>query len=102
MPGRDGTGPMGMGQITGRGAGPCGYPTFGVRFSNRAFGGYGSQRGFRRQFYETGIPGYLRNNYSGYIAGADERAYLTNQEMMLNQQIIQIKKRLAEMDDTDE
>jgi hypothetical protein len=102
MPGRDGTGPMGMGHMTGRGAGLCSYPAFGGRFQNRAFTGYGCQRGFLRQYYETGIPGYLRSNYSGNTPNEDERAYLTYQETMLYQQLKLVKGRLVELNDTDE
>ena len=44
MPGQDGTGPSGLGPLTGRGLGPCGC---GMR---RGFGrGYGRGFGFRRQ-----------------------------------------------------
>jgi hypothetical protein len=44
MPGQDGTGPLGLGPLTGRGLGPCGC---GMR---RGFGrGYGRDFGFRRQ-----------------------------------------------------
>jgi len=44
MPGQDGTGPLGLGPLTGRGFGPCGW---GIR---RGFGrGYGRGFGFRRQ-----------------------------------------------------
>jgi len=44
MPGQDGTGPLGLGPLTGRGLGPCGC---GMR---RGFGrGYGRGFGFRRQ-----------------------------------------------------
>ena len=38
MPGRNGTGPMGQGQVTGRGMGPCN--------GNRAYNGRGFGRGF--------------------------------------------------------
>ena len=44
MPNNDGTGPQGMGAMTGRGLGPCGC---GMR---RGFGyGFGRGFGFRRQ-----------------------------------------------------
>ena len=44
MPGQDGTGPSGLGPLTGRGLGPCGC---GMR---KGFGrGYGRGFGFRRQ-----------------------------------------------------
>jgi len=83
MPRGDGTGPMGMGPMTGRGAGYCaGSPTPG--FMNPMGGrlglGSGRGRGFRPYSYygrgrfsalpysgySAGYPGY---GYSGYGAG---------------------------------
>ena len=78
MPGGDGTGPGGMGPMTGRAAGYCaGYPTPG--FMNPVggrgffgggggFGGGGWGRGFggrgrRNRFYATGMPGWMRAGY---------------------------------------
>lgn len=102
MPRRDGTGPMGMGPMTGRGAGLCYNNAYAMRFQNRAVGGYGCQRGYRRQFNETGIPGYLRNSLSGNIPEMDEKTYLTNQEIVLSNQLKLVKERLADMDDSTE
>lgn len=66
MPGGDGTGPMGMGSMTGRAAGYCagygvpGYmnPVGGRGFWGRGRGGGG--RGWRNQFYATGLTGWQR------------------------------------------
>jgi hypothetical protein len=65
MPGGDRTGPMGMGPMTGRGAGYCaGFAVPG--FVNRVFGGgffgrgRGGGRGWRNMFYATGLPGWAR------------------------------------------
>lgn len=68
MPGGDGTGPTGMGPMTGRGAGYCaGFAMPG--FVNRGFGGGffgggrgrgGGGRGRRNMFYATGLPGWAR------------------------------------------
>jgi hypothetical protein len=75
MPGGDGTGPGGMGPMTGRAAGYCaGYPMPG--YMNPVFGrGYGFGRGFgfgrgggrgrRNRFYATGLTGWQRAAY-GY------------------------------------
>ncbi len=71
MPGGDGTGPGGMGPMTGRAAGYCaGYPVPG--FMNpvlgRGYGGWGGGgRGRRNWFYATGMPGWQRAAY-GYPA----------------------------------
>lgn len=64
MPWGDGTGPYGMGPMTGRGAGYCaGYPIPG--FMNpipgfRGFGWFGRGRGFRFWARVTGLPGWYR------------------------------------------
>jgi len=47
MPGRDGTGSVGVGSMTGRGMGCCAATGFGM----------GRARGFRRMYYMTGLPG---------------------------------------------
>ena len=73
MPGGDGTGPSGMGPMTGRAAGYCaGYPApgymnpvggrgYGGR--GRGFRGRGGGRGWRNQYYATGLPGWARAGY---------------------------------------
>jgi len=80
MPRGDGTGPAGMGPMTGRAAGYCaGYSTpgfanpYGGRYpggggrgmGRAAFGGRG--RGNRNWYYATGQPGWYRYNM-GYPA----------------------------------
>jgi Family of unknown function (DUF5320) len=52
MPGRDGTGPMGYGPMTGGRRGFCAgaYPSAGP----------GGGRGWRNQFYATGLTGWQR------------------------------------------
>lgn len=77
MPFGDGTGPAGMGSMTGRGAGFCaGYPVPGYAnpvpgggFYGRGFGGGG--RGRRNRFYATGLYGWQRAvpAYPAYAAG---------------------------------
>ena len=64
MPRGDGTGPMGMGPKTGRGAGFCaGYniPGTGNPLS-RAGCGMGGGRGHRNRFYATGLTRWQRGN----------------------------------------
>jgi len=79
MPAGDGTGPVGMGSMTGRGMGYCagysapGYANpwpagFGRRFSGRGFGaGFGRGRGNRFWARATGLPGWYRTG-AGYPA----------------------------------
>ena len=72
MPGGDGTGPGGMGPMTGRAAGYCaGYPVPGFMnpIPGRGFGGWGRGGGWgrRNMFYATGLTGWQRAA-SGYPA----------------------------------
>lgn len=68
MPGGDGTGPMGMGQRTGRGAGRCGGNS-SADFENaggrRSFQGSGGGRGWRNRFWAAGLTGCQRA-WSGF------------------------------------
>ena len=72
MPGGDGTGPAGMGPMTGRAAGYCagyGVPGFMNPIPGRGYGGWGRGGGWGRRnwFYATGMPGWQRAAY-GYPA----------------------------------
>ena len=68
MPGGDGTGPAGMGPMTGRAAGYCaGYsvPGYINPIGGRGFGAFGRGRGGggwgrRNWFYATGLTGWQR------------------------------------------
>jgi len=68
MPRGDGTGPTGMGQMTGRAVGFCaGYPRPGYMnpVGGRGYGGRGrgGGRGRRNWYYATGLPGWARTGY---------------------------------------
>lgn len=110
MPRGDKTGPMGMGPMTGRGAGYCnGFatpcyansPGFPER-SGRGFG-CGQGRGYRRMFYATGIPGWARYghpvNTGSNTAVFDEKTFLSNQAEFLNNQLKQVNKQLSELNE---
>ena len=118
MPRGDGTGPMGMGAMTGRAAGFCagfgtpGYANpapgrgFGMGFGRgRGFGGRGGGggRGYRHMFYATGLPGWLRSGGGGgrasYAAPTPtaERDYLKGVAESLQGQLDEIKKRLDDL-----
>jgi len=76
MPRGDRTGPMGMGPMTGRGAGYCaGYdvPGYMNPGPGRGYGygygmgggrGRGGGRGWRNWYYATGLPGWARAGYA--------------------------------------
>jgi len=126
MPAGDRTGPMGMGPMTGRGAGYCsgydapGYATPGPRWGlgwgrGRAGGwggGWGRGRGFRYGYRATGMPLWARHGYppaagpprAGYApfgapAGAeDEVAYLREQAEWLRESLEAITDRIEELE----
>jgi hypothetical protein len=114
MPGLDGTGPLGLGPMTGRGAGFCmGYAVpWGARYYGRG-AGMGFGRGFRRMYYATGLPGWARFGYPGYpqynnpvYMGydelvEDEKELLSRQAEYLEKELEQVKKRLAKFDEND-
>lgn len=74
MPRGDGTGPSGLGPMTGRGAGYCagyqvpGYmnPVGGRGFGGRGGWGRGGGHGWRHVYYATGVPGWARG---GWVPG---------------------------------
>jgi len=107
MPGRDGTGPLGAGPMTGRAMGNCavaagpGYANVapGRGFPGRGFGRGGGGRGWRHWYRATGLPGWIRFGWGEQAAPAAspsdaERSMLQGQAEMLQQQLDAIKKRL--------
>jgi len=121
MPAGDGTGPMGMGSRTGRGLGYCagygapGYaspaPGRGLGFGwgrgwGRGWGGGG--RGWRYQYYATGLPGWARAGYApgwgygayyGPTASAEQETdWLKGQAEALQRQLDAISQRLEELE----
>ena len=111
MPRGDGTGPLGLGPMTGRAAGYCaGYPVPGfLNLGVCGFGrGMGRGRGFRRMYYLTGLPGWARYGYGfpvqyyganvPYGQAYDEKEALKEQEEFLETQLKQVKERLKKFD----
>ena len=119
MPRGDGTGPMGMGAMSGRAAGYCagyGLPGFANPALGRGFGMgfgrgrgfYGGGRGWRHMFYATGLPGWMR--FGGYAASYGypatyqkpdpemEKQALKNQAEAMQSALDSINKRLSEID----
>jgi hypothetical protein len=78
MPRGDGTGPMGIGSMTGRGAGYC-------------------NPGNRRQFVGRGFPGFPRSRYNSELSQENEKVYLSNQEALLENQLKQVKEQLLDL-----
>ena len=113
MPGRDGTGPMGLGAMTGRGAGYCGGrgAAQGVgRGLGRGFrGGRGAGRGGhgrRNMFNATGLTGWQRAAVDAETAPAATVAPTADAEKQaveteigaMQSQLDAMKKRLAELE----
>ncbi len=106
MPGGDGTGPMGMGPLSGRGIRFCGgngAPGFVVRGGR--FGGRG--RGRRNMYYATGLTGQQRAAMgmqafggTGSIAAPSEEqqvSVLEQQAQILGRTLEQVNQRIAEI-----
>jgi hypothetical protein len=122
MPRGDGTGPAGMGPMTGRAAGFCtGYSVPGSMnpVSGRGYWGWGrgGGRGRRNWFYATGLPGWARTGYGLPAWGGTANPYayggapyapgLTAQQQMdglkaqaeyLEDSLDGIKKRMEELE----
>lgn len=113
MPRGDGTGPMGMGSMSGRAAGYCaGYGMAGVATvpaargtagfgPGRGFMGRGSRgggRGWRHWFYATGQPGWMRAGVYPRVDAGLEKQTLKNQAEALQSQLDSIKQRLSELE----
>ena len=99
MPGGNGTGPMGMGPMTGRGAGFA-----APGYANPTGRGFGRGRGFRQMFCATGMPGGSRfgarnPGRANFAYEADEKEFLKRQASFLENQLYDVKKRLDEFKD---
>ncbi len=113
MPAGDGTGPAGMGPMTGRAAGYCaGYSAPGYmnpvprgrmgygRGPGRGYG-YGFGRGFRWPVaYPANYRPYPDSNYA-YGSAESEAEYLENAANSLKAELDEIQKRLEDLKDKD-
>jgi len=105
MPRGDGTGPMGYGSMTGRGAGYCaGYATPG--YANDSFGmGMGRGRGFGRgrigHGYSSYMPyqGYYTNMGTYQVPVYNEKEVLVNQIEFFEKQLQQVRDQLKGFED---
>lgn len=87
MPGRNGTGPMGQGNMTGRGLGNCitfGIPALIGTVAGLGFG-FGRRRGFGRRFFNGN-------------ASSSELETLKNQEKQLENSLDEVKKRISDIE----
>ena len=97
MPGRDRTGPMGEGPLTGGGFGPCAEEGVFRPYAGRRTWGRGGGRGRgRRNWYRaTGLP--RRARFAPQVPQQDEAQALEQEAQWLNEQLEAIKGRLAEL-----
>jgi len=112
MPGGDGTGPMGMGPMTGRAFGLCagyGVPGYMNQIPRRGFGagpgcghgfGGGGGRGWQNIFHATGLPGWARVGvpYAATPAPEQELAVLKQQADHFGNALEDIRKRIQEIE----
>lgn len=107
MPRGDRTGPLGMGPMTGRGAGLCGgysnpgymnSPGGRLGGSGRCFTVFGGRgRGFRNWFYATGLPGWLRFGSESVTSKDDEMKFLKSHSEYLSGALEKVNAGLAEL-----
>ena len=85
MPGKDGTGPMGLGEKTGRGAGLCS-GTNAARYGTGSGSGLGYRHGFGR--------GLNRNIDIEQASTKTQKELLQDQKSILQNRIDRISKQL--------
>jgi hypothetical protein len=110
MPGRNGTGPQGMGPMTGRGMGVCSgnpqpYTGYGYGYGRGFGGGFARGMGYGRGLGFGG--GRFRGRFAGYPAGPvygtalsdpqSEKTYLEGEANAMQTALEQIKKRLDQL-----
>ncbi|HHW12946.1 MAG TPA: DUF5320 domain-containing protein [Firmicutes bacterium] len=106
MPKGDGTGPLGIGPMTGRGLGFCaGFGTSG--YVNPGFGagfgrGCGRGWGFRRIYGSMAAPGLGPAGFPVFGSEEAEKEYLNRQAKVLENQLEQVKKRLQKFSEEQE
>ncbi len=108
MPRGDGTGPMGIGPMTGRSAGYCagyGVPGYMNPYARRGFGrgfGRGSGRGMRRGWCYAGMPYPAVPASDPYgvwqVTPQQEREMLQQETKILEEQLSEIRKRIEELE----
>jgi len=108
MPRGDGTGPLGAGPMSGRGAGFCswfGMPDYGNAPPAYGYGmgfGRGGCRGWRNRFFARGFLGWMRpRGYAAPYQKPDpelEKQMLKNEADTLRSEMDYIKKRLDELE----
>ncbi|ORC36953.1 hypothetical protein B4O97_04835 [Marispirochaeta aestuarii] len=97
MPGFDGTGPAGMGPMSGWGMGYCGTGYSRGRFAGRGFfrGGRGFARGMGRGRGAAWGAAYAW----GPVTGDDQAEFLRRRADLLEEELAETRRVLQEMDE---
>jgi len=95
MPGGDGTGPMGMGPMTGGGRGYCAVP---IKSFRKPFGGRGLGRGrrWRNRHGSVGLPGWMRVDQE--VIQEEDISILKDHAEDLKQQLASMQGRIATLE----
>lgn len=95
MPGRDGTGPMGVGKMSGRGLGACSDAKTGsdVNVAGAGFG-RGCRCGFGRGQARGNGRGFGRGNGYNRTPSASQKEVLEEQQALLQNRLEMIQKQL--------
>ncbi len=109
MPGFDGTGPQGQGEMTGGGWGYCVVDESGrgmnIRMGESGFGRRGV-RGFRKRFFAKGFPAWTRGrqgmqafgNSMRSLSKAEELASLRDQASYFQGELDALQARIQELE----
>jgi hypothetical protein len=100
MPAFNRTGPGGMNPMSGGGRGFCGHPggTGGPLAGERAFFGKGGRRGWRNQYYATGLSRWQRGAFwNAPDTAEDEKHALKSEADYLKSRLHVLEERLAAM-----
>ena len=98
MPGGDGTGPLGMGPMTGRRAGCCGGNADSGLTNADGFRGHGKGRSRGRGHGLCRLGANASGTRFGAMSKDEEKAGLARQASALEGALEEIKARLSELD----
>jgi len=94
MPGFDGTGPRGMGPMTGGGRGFCGSRGFGAAY--RPYGAFPG-RGYDYPSYSTGWGNRYAAPFTPQMNRDQELGFLKEQAQAMKSQLEQIESRIQQL-----
>ncbi len=102
MPRRDGTGPRGMGAMTGRGLGPCGNrESRGFRYGRGSSYGQGIHSGCGRG-RGMGRCAYYHGDWEHPMSQETEKSFLENQKVIFKERLKSIEEKLDNLKEDNE